>query len=104
MGFDLQLNVPKIVTVGVVGVLCLVITMLLTHGFYLKFTQDEFVAKHKDYTNATLVKLNEQYAKNLHTYRWIDEKTGTVAIDLSQAVKVMSESKGKPPTTQPTNN
>jgi hypothetical protein len=99
--YRLDVNVPKLLTIGVVSTLLLVVVLLGAHGYFLKAQRQEFAAKWHDAPNPTLLELEKRAGEQLHTFRWIDQKTGTVQLPIDHAIRIMAATKGAPPTTQP---
>ena len=101
MAYYLDVNVPKLVMVGAASTLLLAIVLLGVHGYYLKVEQDEFSAKYYFAQQPLLDSVRQSSDPHLHSYRWIDRNSQTVQLPIDRAIKVMAESKGNPPTTQP---
>lgn len=100
-GFSIDVDVPKVVTIGVVSVLVLVVVLVGTHGYYLKYEREEFAAKNYDAANPLLDQVNKASAEHLGTYRWVNPERSGAGIPIDLAVRVAAQAKGRPPTTQP---
>jgi hypothetical protein len=99
-GFNIDVDVPKTVTVGVVSVLLLAVILLGAHGLYLKVAAWEF--QNKNYTGRSeLVTQHDLATADIYRNRWVNEQNGTVAVSVNEAIELMAASKGRPPTTQP---
>lgn len=99
--YELDVNVPKMVLVGAVSVLLLAIILIGTHGYFLKLEKETFAAKNFDAVHPQLDEVNRVANLNLHSFKWVDKNSGTVQLPIDDAIKVMAETRGKPPTTQP---
>jgi hypothetical protein len=100
-GFKIDVDVPKLVTIGVVSVLILVIVFTGTHAYYLKFDYEQFTSKYYEPTSPLVDEVKAKAGEQLHTFKWKDQKTNTAQVPIDQAIKIMAQSKGRPPTTQP---
>jgi hypothetical protein len=101
MGFNIDVDVPKVVTIGAVSVIILVVILAGTHGYYLKYDRGEFAAKYYPATSPLVDDTNKLAAERLHAYRWANEQKSAAAIPIDTAIKIMVQTKGRPPTTQP---
>lgn len=101
MGFNIDVDVPKVTTIGVVSVLLLVVILVGTHGFYLMYDRAEFAAKHFPATSPLVDQTTAASAKNLHGYGWVNPEQSAVRIPIDRAMQVMAGNRGQTPTTQP---
>ena len=101
MAFKQEVNVPLIVTIGIVSGIMLLVTVIGVQAWYQDEEQAEAAAKAQEYQNTWLDNLKTDQQANIGTYRWVDKKTGTVAIPVSDAMKIMADTRMHPPTTQP---
>lgn len=95
-----DINVPAIATIGVVSV-CLLLVLIL--GVEALFTGQE-QAEIDRYNNnpvLSLENLKVQQQVRLNSYRWVDREKQIVAIPIDQAMRIMAETQGQLPTTQP---
>lgn len=100
-GFNIDVDVPKVVTVGVVSVLLLVVTLIATSGFYLKYEREEFAEKNYRARSPLVAEVTEKADAHLHRYRWVNEERTAAQLPIDRAISLMAETKGRPPTTQP---
>ena len=101
MAYKIDVNVPKLVTVGMSSILIFAIVLLGAHGYFLKAEEDEFAIKHFDSVHPELTRLKAQYATHLNGYSRIVESPGTVQVPIDVAIEKMVATKGAPPATQP---
>jgi hypothetical protein len=99
--YTIDVDVPKVVTIGIVSVLLLVVILVGTQGYFLKFQHEEFAAKNFNAPNPLLEQVNRASAERMHAYRWVNPERTAVAIPIDSAIAAMAASKGRPPTTQP---
>lgn len=101
MGFNIDVDVPKVVTIGTVSVVILALTLIGTHGFYLKYAQDEFAAKNYAARSPLVEEVNKAAGEHLDKYRWANPERSAAQLPIDEAIRVMAASKGRPPATQP---
>jgi len=89
-----DMNVPLLVTLGVIGVILALVCVFGTQAYFLYITDVEAERKADMSVNYTLTDLRDQQTKNITTYRWIDRNKKIAAIPVEEAMKSLIESKG----------
>jgi len=75
--------------------------VMLVRAFYLAAAQFQ-VAQYKNEQFPSLVELRAVQQARLNTAHWVDKSNQVVAIPIDQAMKIMIETQGNFPSTQPT--
>jgi len=97
-----DVNAPFIITTAIISAIMLVVVIIGTHAWFLYEEGKEFDIKWDTSPNTTLVMLNESQIDNLDTVKWVDDSKTLASVPIDQAMKMVIETKGKLPTTQPT--
>ena len=91
-----DLNVPLILTIGVVSVLLLLVAIFGTQAWFNYAWQQEY---EKKVINQPFTELNEMNQAQQQTLtgpaKWQDRQQGTVAVPLDQAIDRMVATQGK---------
>jgi hypothetical protein len=95
--FKSEIDVPLIVTVGVISFILVVVLIVGTEAWYDSEAQAEFNFEADAYPNTELLSLKAGQLANINSYRWVDQKKGIVAIPIEDAIKIMVQSGGHPP-------
>ena len=83
-----NINIPLIVTIGLISsVLLFVIAVGLQAWFYNE-VEDERAIKHEGHVNWNLANQNLAQEERLQTYRIIDASKQTVAIPIDEAIRL----------------
>lgn len=102
MAFKQQINIPVVVTVGVISGLVLIVLLLGTQAWYSHEEAAESAAKGAGYQPSEFVVQREQQRADLKSAHWADHTGQTVMIPIDQAMDLIVQSGGKLPSTQPT--
>ena len=102
MAFKQEVNVPLITTIGAVSAVLVIVLILGTEAWYHSEEQAQMSIEADQYPYQMLTQLKQQQKAVLdnpdHPYRWVDQKNGIVAIPIEQAMQIMAQTLGKPPT------
>jgi hypothetical protein len=84
-----ELNLPLIVTIGILFVILLFVLILLMQAYFFEQQREEFIVKVVEPRSDALVSaLADQEAK-LNNYRWIDQQKGVVGIPIESAMELV---------------
>ena len=97
MAFKQEVNVPLIVTIGVVGFTLVGVLILGTEAWYDSEAQAQYNYEADQYPNTWLIGLKTDQLSNINAYRWVDQKQGIVTIPIDDAIKIMVQTGGHPP-------
>jgi hypothetical protein len=92
-----EVNVPLIVTIGVVGFTLVLVLVLGTQAWYESEAEAQFNFEADQYPNTGLISLKTDQLTNINSYRWVDRKAGIVTIPIDDAIKIMVQTGGHPP-------
>ncbi|MGE5612450.1 MAG: hypothetical protein ACM359_24595 [Bacillota bacterium] len=95
-----DINFPAIVTIGAVSVCLLLVIILGVQALFMSQEQAE-MDQYNNNPVLSLENLKLEQQVRLNSYRWIDREKQTVAIPIDQAMRIMAETQGNLPTTQP---
>jgi LytS/YehU family sensor histidine kinase len=101
VAFKQQINIPLIVTIGIVSGIVLLVLIVGTQAWYEDEVDTEAAAKALEFPNKALIDMKSQQKANIETARWVDRKNNVVAIPVEDAMKIMVATQGKFPTTEP---
>jgi hypothetical protein len=112
MAFKQEVNVPLVVTVGIVSGILLLVIVIGTQAWYQSEEQSEIALKAaeaaqraptNDFPYKTFAALKVEQQGNLTAPpHWVDPKTkAAVTIPIDQAIDYLANNGGKLPTTQP---
>jgi len=101
MAFKQEVNVPLILTIGIVSGIMLLVIVIGTQAWFQNEEQSEMAAKAMEFPHQDLIELQNGQRANINSYRWVDQKNGVVAIPIGRAMQVMLETNGNLPTTAP---
>lgn len=101
MAIKQEVNVPLVLTIGVVAGLILIVLVIGVQGWYQSAENDQMAEKADHYPNTDLIDLKAAQIDRISQYRWVDQKNNVVAIPIDQAMKIMVQTQGNLPTTQP---
>ncbi len=101
MAFKQEINIPLILTIGLVSGITLLVVIFGVQGWYESAAADEatFKASEAPLTEFQQQKLDQQ--KSLTTLAWTDKSKVAVTMPIDRAMEVMVETDGNLPTTQP---
>jgi hypothetical protein len=96
-------NTPLTALVGIVFAIVLFVLVVFLQAFFYQDQQAENARKAVAVAPQELSQLVSQQLGELHGYRWVDEKTGVVAIPIGRAMElVVRDGGGSPwPSVQP---
>jgi hypothetical protein len=101
MAFKQEVNVPLILTIGIVSGIMLLVIVIGTQAWFQNEEQSEIAAKAMEFPHQGLIDLQNGQRANINSYRWVDQKNGVVAIPIGRAMEVMVQTQGNLPTTAP---
>ncbi|MGD1276989.1 MAG: hypothetical protein ABR964_07185 [Tepidisphaeraceae bacterium] len=96
-----EVNVPLVLTIGIVSGVLLVVMIIGTEAWYRSEEQSEIAAKAREYPYQPLIDLKASGSKRISEYRWVDRNNGVVAIPIERAMQIMVQTQGHFPSTQP---
>jgi hypothetical protein len=99
VAFKQEVNVPLIVTIGVISCTLVVVLIVGTEAWYDSEAQAQFDYEAGEFPNSesvTNLKIGQQ--ANINSYHWVDQKNGIVAIPIDDAIKIMVQTGAHPPT------
>jgi hypothetical protein len=97
VAFKQEVNVPLIVTIGVVSCILVIVLIVGTEAWYDSEAQAEFNYEADQFPNTSLLSLKAGQLANINSYHWVDQKKGIVAIPIDDAIKIMVQTGGHPP-------
>lgn len=102
MAFKQEVNVPLILTIGVISGVMVLVLVIGTQAWY----QDEEIEQsnlvNSQYPISRSVdELKLQQTEAINTYAWVDKQKGVVAIPIDKAMDILVRDKGKLPSTEP---
>jgi hypothetical protein len=101
MAFKQEVNVPLILTIGIVSGIMLLVIVIGTQAWFQNEEQSEIATKALEFPHQGLIDLQSGQRANINSYRWVDQKNGVVAIPIGRAMDVMLQTNGNLPTTAP---
>ena len=101
MAFKQEVNVPLILTIGIVSGIMLLVIVIGTQAWFQSEEQAEFATKALEYPHQALIDLQTQQRTNINSYRWVDKKNGVVTVPIGLAMQEMLQTNGNLPTTAP---
>ena len=101
MAIKQEVNVSLVVTIGVISGIMLLVIVIGIQAWYQNEEDIELANKEVEFPNNALISLQTDQRANINTYRWIDKKNNVVAIPIHDAMKIMVETHGDFPSTQP---
>jgi hypothetical protein len=101
MAFKQEVNVPLILTIGIVSGIMLLVIVIGTEAWFQSEEQAEFASKAVEFPHQGLLDLQSGQRANINSYHWVDKKNNVVAIPIGRAMEVMMETNGNLPTTAP---
>lgn len=82
-------NVPATVVAGVVGAILLFVVVVVIQAVFYAAERAENQAKVVAAPSEELASARAAQLETLHSYRWIDEKSGVVGIPVERAMELM---------------
>jgi hypothetical protein len=100
-----EVNVPLIVTIGVVSIIVVVVLIVGTEAWYDAEAQAQFTESNQEYmlqqspdlNHQTLYDLKKSQVENINSYRWVDKSKGIVTMPIDDAINLMVQTRGNPP-------
>jgi hypothetical protein len=100
--FKQGINIPLILTIGIVGLIVLLVLIVGTEAWYDSMTQDEAVVKASgDFGNKPLDDIKTAQRTNISGYRWVDKKNNVITVPVDDAMAIMVQTQEQFPATQP---
>ena len=84
-------DVPASALVGIVGAIVLFLIIVGLQTLFYRAEQAETVSKVYQTDSQALTRLRADQLEELHSYRWIDQQKGTVAIPIERAMELVVE-------------
>jgi hypothetical protein len=101
MAFKQEVNVPLILTIGIVSGIMLLVIIIGTQAWFQSEEQAELAQKAVEFPHQALLDLQGQQRANINSYHWVDKKKGVVTVPIGLAMQVMLQTNGNLPTTAP---
>jgi hypothetical protein len=101
VAFKQEVNVPLIVTVGIVSAIIVVVLIVGTQAWYQSEEQMEMAAKEIEFPNQKLIDMKAAQKANIERYVWVDMANGVITIPVEDAMTIMIDNKGKFPASRP---
>lgn len=102
MAMKNEVNVPLIITIGAVSVILLVVIIIGVQAWYLSEEREERADQWDASPNLPVVNLLKGQSERINgDYHWVDRQGRTVAIPVTEAMRVLVAHHGIVPTTQP---
>jgi hypothetical protein len=96
-----EVNIPLVATISIVSVLALTVILIGTHAFYLMESERDIRVKWENAVYEPVATIKEQQKASLNRLEWADQDAGTVRLPIEDAMRIMVQTQGKLPTTQP---
>jgi hypothetical protein len=101
MAYNEGSNAQVILTIGAVSGFTVIVLAIGIQAWFLSEEKSEMESKYADAVNMQLVELRTRQHANISNYRWIDKPNQVAAIPVGEAMRVLIESQGRLPATQP---
>jgi len=89
-----DIDLPRVVAVAVILVVIIYLSVAGLEAWFYRAQEGELQRKVYSQTPETLAKLKAQQEALLHSYRWIDQNKGTVAIPIERAMELVVKELG----------
>jgi phosphopantetheinyl transferase len=100
--FKQGINIPLILTIGIVGLIILLVLIVGTEAWYDSMTQDEAIVKASgDFGNKPLQDLKDAQLTHISGYNWVDKKNNVITVPVEDAMTIMVQTQEQFPATQP---
>lgn len=86
-----NINIPLIVTVGLVSSVLIFVIIIGVEAWFYNELEDERVIKHQGQVNWKLTDQEMAQQEKLQTYRKVDDAKQTVTIPIDQAIKLTAK-------------
>ncbi len=100
MAIKQEANSRLIITIGAVSGILLLVMMIGTEAWFKNEERHELEIKWQASPNLALLEMRAEQQARINGYR-VDAKTGVRAIPIGEAMRMVVETKGKLPATQP---
>lgn len=84
-----DVNVPLMVTLGIVAVVVVYLSITFMTAWFYKYQQAEIERKVISQKFESLAKLEREQTEKLSSYRWVDKEKGIVAIPIDRAMELI---------------
>lgn len=101
MAYKQEVNIPLIVTIGIVSAILLIVVILGMEAWFKSEEQAQFEIEAAANPNQTLERLRDDQLSNINAYHWVNRDKGLVTIPIADAMKQIVAANGKLPATQP---
>jgi hypothetical protein len=91
----------QIAILGIVGAVLTFAAIVWLQALFVHVEQREIRTKHLARAPEELARLRAEQLEALHSYRWVDEKSGVVSIPIEEAMKLVARGseEGRAPAT-----
>jgi hypothetical protein len=83
---DEDINIPQLITIGVVSAILLVEVVVGVQALFYSVQETEIAAKQTSQPAWELADLRLEQETELNAYRWVDQEKGLVAIPIDRAI------------------
>lgn len=80
--------------IGIVAAILLVVLVVLLQALFYRAEQGENAVKVVAVVPEELARARAEQLETLHSYRWVDEKAGIVAIPIERAMSLVAAERG----------
>lgn len=94
MAMKNDVDVPLVITIGAVSVILLVVIIIGTQAWFMSEEREERAALWEEAPNVAVINLLNRQRERINSYRWEDRQKQTVAIPVSEAMRIMAEKHG----------
>jgi hypothetical protein len=84
-------DVPRIVYIGVLGVILTFVIIVALQVIFYRMEQTEIARKVARHGPEEVFRLQATQLEQLNNYRWVDRKTNTVAIPIERAMEIVAQ-------------
>ena len=101
MVFKQEVNVPLLITIGIISAVLLLVATFGVQAWYANAEQTEEAIKAEDAPASDYVQLRQSQATALNQFGWADKSKGIVRIPIDDAMRIIVQNNGALPSTQP---
>lgn len=95
-------DVPRILYLGVVGIILVFVTIVGLQVIFYQAEKAEIARKAAQHGPEEVYRLRAAQLERLNEYRWVDRKTNTVAIPIERAMGLAMDELNQAAKTEPT--
>jgi hypothetical protein len=96
-----DVNVPLVVTIGIISGVFLLVLVIGTQAWYQSEEVDQAAIVADEFPHQQLIDLKATETGLINQYRWMDKAHDVVAIPIDKAIEIEIQNNGNPPATQP---